>query len=181
MVFKISRFHYDGRRHITRVVDSRGYTWLYQFNEAGILLAITDPLGGSTRNLIDSADRIVATFDPTDKIQAGYLLEEGARQYIHIGRGDVRTRVEFNDQGEVIAVTDAFDNRWEQLPDGRGGYSQVKSPLGYLWRMERTATDLRVVEPDGETTVYQTLDDGGRMMVTDPLGDRENITLTLDD
>lgn len=167
------QFFYDPKSHTTRLIDSRGYTWLYRFNESGALLSKTDPLGGVTGNVLDGAGQLLATFDPKGEIEEAYLVEDAGTRYVHIGPGNVHDTFEYNDKGDVVANTDACGNRWERVPDERGGVRQIKSPLGYLWSFKRDRSRTEVIEPDGETTSYETDDDGHKMIITDALGNRD--------
>ncbi|MFF8974816.1 RHS repeat-associated core domain-containing protein, partial [Streptomyces sp. NPDC014995] len=191
-------FVYDDRRRVIAWIDSNAsrYDYLYddrdrvvaEGGEAGhiqITLTYTEPDpetghrtttlttadGRTTRHLIDSRCRILATTDPL-----GHTT-----RFAHDGRGNTLTRTDplgrttsftYDENGRLITVTRPDGSELRTVRGSFGLSTEFHGPDGARWLQEfddrgnRTA----VTDPAGSTTRY-TYDDRGRLTtVTDALG-----------
>lgn len=147
---------YDEQARTTTVTDSLGRRTVYQYNSDRQVVAVTDPLGHTTRTEWDATGRHrLAVTDP-------------------LGR---TTRYSYDESGNLTTVT---------LPDGstsRAVYNalnlpvEVTEPGGAVWRhsYDTAGNLLSTTDPTGAETRYAYDDSGHPVSVTDELGNTQHI------
>lgn len=77
-------FEYEPDARITRVKYADGGMWTKEYNENGIVIAVTDPFGGVLTRSVDENGRVVSEKDPAGRVTEFLYNPSGA----HTGRRD---------------------------------------------------------------------------------------------
>ncbi|WP_096721880.1 DUF6531 domain-containing protein [Paraburkholderia acidicola] len=129
--YHTGRFVYEHRR--TRVSGADG-EWIYEYNDEGLAIAETDPLGHCTRSEWELG-RLIAQIDP-------------------LGR---RTEYRYDDRGQLTSVAEksgrtirlAYDDEQRLTGAILPGGGQIKLEYDHLRRL------IARTEPDGAKTAYR--------------------------
>ncbi|AIS01006.1 putative T7SS-secreted protein [Streptomyces glaucescens] len=191
-------FVYDDRRRVTAWIDSNNSRYDYTYDdrdrviaeggEAGhvqITLAYSEPDpetghrtttlttadGHTTRHLIDSRCRVIATTDPL-----GHTT-----RYTYDTHGNLLTRTDplgrttahsYDEDGRPVVVTRPDGGELRAVRGTLGLPTELRGPDGARWLQEfdDRGNRIAVTDPAGNTTRLA-YDDAGRLVsVTDPLG-----------
>jgi YD repeat-containing protein len=164
----------DAQNRITQIIDPAGNSILYQYNDAGDLTSVADQVGNVTSMsyLADAPHYLDELIDPL---------------------GNLLSRTEYDQNGRVDAVFDAFgnsitqtydlDNNTEIIADrrgnettfvfdDRGNITQEIDPLGNstVRVYDGNDNEIQVTNRRGFTTLYSFDTRGNVTTVTDPLG-----------
>ncbi|WP_078894109.1 DUF6531 domain-containing protein [Streptomyces sp. CT34] len=172
--------------------NGQGASTRYRINERLQVIAVTDPLGNTSRTTYNTDDRPVQTTDPLGAT-THLAYDEGGR-LIAVVRPDGTTNTatytdlglptevtgpdgqtvhqEYDAKGNRTALTDAAGRTTRFTYDGRGHLTSVTDPLGSVTRIEcdEAGLPLTVTDPLGATTTFHRDAFGRATSVTDPLG-----------
>ncbi|WP_234440609.1 RHS repeat-associated core domain-containing protein [Streptomyces rimosus] len=183
-----------GHRTTTHT-NGEGSSTRYLVNERLQVIAVTDPLGNTTRTTYDAHDRPLQITNPLGHTthlaydENGHLVSlvhpDGSTStatYTGLGLPAEVTgpdgqsfRQEYDAKGNRIAVTDPAGRTTRFTHDERGHLTSVTDPLGSTSHVEcdRAGLPLTVTDPLGAVTVFCRDTFGRTTSTTDPLG---NIT-----
>ncbi|QIP85513.1 type IV secretion protein Rhs [Streptomyces sp. Tu 2975] len=191
-------FEYDERRRVIAWIDSNGSRYDYAYDDQDRVIGeggqaghvqltlsygLPDPATGhrvtelttadgrTTRHLIDSACRVVATTDPL-----GHTT-----RYTHDARGNRLTRTDalgrttsytYDEAGRLLAVVRPDGTTISTVRDERGLPVEYTEADGTCWRQEFDDRGNRVLvtDPSGRTTRYAYDSRGHLLSSTDALG-----------
>jgi RHS repeat-associated protein len=142
------RFTYgDG---VTWWADAAGAVTIYQLDEAGQVVAVTDPLGRVTHLWHDEDGREVARADPLGRL----------------------TRHDYDERGNLTCVTRPDGSQVRAVFDEANLPVRLEEPDGSCWEQEYDARSnlVRQTAPDGAVTRYGYDEHGHLASVTGPLG-----------
>ena len=168
------QFLRDAQGRITQIIDPAGHPITYRYDAAGNLTAVTDQSGVTTQftYLDEPAHFLKEVIDPL---------------------GRIAQRTEYDEQGRVVAATDALGNRraqfWdpthftgtvtngrghvtELIYDARGNILQQTDPRGgvFTWTYDANDNTTSTTDENGNTTLF-TYDERGNVLTqTDALG-----------
>ncbi|MFI6771042.1 RHS repeat-associated core domain-containing protein [Streptomyces sp. NPDC050355] len=192
-----NRYTYDdvdpesGHR-VTTHINGEGFPTRYFINDRLQVIAVTDPIGNTTRTAYDTHDRPVQITDPLGATTQ-LTYDEGGRlvsvvrpdgstsisTYTDLGLPaettgpDGRTtRQEYDAKGNRIAVTDPSGQTTRFTYDEHGHLTSVTDPLRSITRIEcdKAGLPLIVTDPLGAATHFRRDHFGRATSVTDPLG-----------
>ncbi|WP_079193211.1 putative T7SS-secreted protein [Streptomyces sp. CB02488] len=191
-------FAYDERRRVTAWIDSNNSRYSYAYDdrdrvvaeggEAGhfqLTLTYTEPDlstgnrtttlttadGRSTRHLVDSRCRVLATTDPLSNTTRDTFDASGHR-LTHTDALGHTTTLSYDEEGRVSGITQADGARLRVMRDGLGHVTELVEPDGSrrLQEFNDHGNRTAVTDPGGSTVRY-TYDTAGRIIsVTDALG-----------
>ncbi|MGP8298143.1 DUF6531 domain-containing protein [Streptomyces inhibens] len=187
---------------ITTHTNGEGFPTRYLINDRLQVIAVTDPLGNTTRTAYDIHDRPVQTTDPLGTTTQLTYDEDG--NLVSIVRPDGSTstatytdlglpaqvtgpdgqtvRQEYDAKGNRIAVTNPAGQTTRFNHNERGHLTSVTDPLGNFTRIECDAAGLArtVTDPLGAVTTYHRDRFGRTTVATDPLGNTTHYTWTVE-
>ncbi|SOE14770.1 RHS repeat-associated core domain-containing protein [Streptomyces sp. 2323.1] len=190
-----------GHRTTTHT-NGEGFPTRYLINDRLQVIAVTDPLGNTTRTTYDTDDRPVQIIDPLGNTTHLTYNEDG--HLVSIVRPDGSTstatytdlglpaevtgpdgltvRQEYDAKGNRIAVTDPAGQTTRFTHDERGHLTSVTDPLGHTTRIEcdKAGLPLTVTNPLGAVTRFRRDQFGRATSVTDPLGNATHYTWTAE-
>ncbi|MBM4796383.1 RHS repeat protein [Streptomyces sioyaensis] len=176
----------------TTLIDGQGAVTRYLINDRLQVVAITDPLGNTSRTTYDTHDNPLQITDPLNGMthlthdEGGHLLSvirpDGSTtsaSYTDLGLPAEVTsadgqivRQEYDTKGNRIAVTDPAGHTTRFAHDNYGHVTSVTDPLGNVTRIEcdMAGLPLTVTDPLGAVTHFGRDRFGRTTSVTDPLG-----------
>ncbi|WP_050515479.1 DUF6531 domain-containing protein [Streptomyces rimosus] len=180
-------------RHRTTIrTDGKGASTQYLINDRLQVVAVTDPLGNTTRSTYDAHDRPLYVTDPLGAVTQWVYDEAGrpvrlihpdgsSNSVVYNGLGlpteitgpDGKTyRQEYDTRGNRISVADPAGQITRFTHDQRGFLTSVTDPLGAVSRIKCNAAGLPVAltDPLGASTVIHRDAFGRAISVTDPTG-----------
>ncbi|NUR84695.1 MAG: RHS repeat protein [Nonomuraea sp.] len=175
---------YDERGRLTAVTDALGHTHHVTTDAAGLPVAVTDPMGATTRYERDAFGRVSAVVDPlghttrftwtVEGLPATRTLPGGAiEQWTYDAEGNLvehldpqgrATRVEVGPFGVVTAQTLPDGARLRFAHDSALRLVAVTDPHGLTWRYRYDAAGNLASETDFDGRVLSYVhDDAGRL------------------
>ncbi|WP_225632088.1 putative T7SS-secreted protein [Streptomyces solaniscabiei] len=176
----------------TTTTTGAGHTRRFLVNEAGQVVAETDPLGAVTRYERDRYNRLLSRTDPLGHTTS--FRYDDAGNLTGVTRPDGReTRAEYNDLRLPVKVVNPDGTIWRQTYDDRGNRTSVTDPAGntsaftydeaghltsvtdprgdvITVRCDRSGLPVSVTDPLGAVTTYERDELGRPIAVTDPTG-----------
>ncbi|MFC9751816.1 putative T7SS-secreted protein [Streptomyces sp. NPDC056921] len=197
------RLHYDDAARTTVYADSLGNRTTYVYNEAYKVVAVTDPLGHTTRTEWDETNRLrLAVTDPLGHTTRYTYDDSGNISHLERPDGTVGTAVynelglplvvrepdaalwrhTYDARGNRTSTTDPAGARTHYSYDARGHLSSVTDVLGHTTTIKSDATGLPlgVTDPFGNTTSVHRGPHGRITAMTDPLGNTTRQGWTID-
>ncbi|AJT65037.1 hypothetical protein T261_3367 [Streptomyces lydicus] len=184
----------------TTLTNGEGFPTRYLINDRLQVIAVTDPLGNTTRTTYDTHDRPVQTTDPLGAMthltydEDGHLVSvvrpdgsTGTVTYTDLGLPaqvtgpDGQTvRQEYDAKGNRMTVTDSAGRTTHFTYDGHGHLTSVTDPLGNTTRIEcdEAGLPLTVTDRVGAVTTFHRDAFGRTTSVTDPLGNTTHFRWT---
>ncbi|WP_235450819.1 RHS repeat-associated core domain-containing protein [Streptomyces sioyaensis] len=190
-----------GHRTATRT-NGEGFSTRYLINDRLQVIAVTDPLGNTTRTTYDTDDRPVQITDPLGNTTHLTYNEDG--HLVSLVRPDGSTSTatytdlglpaeitgpdgltlhqEYDAKGNRTAATDPAGQTTRFTHDERGHLTSVTDPLGNTTRIEcdEAGLPLTLINPLGTVTTFQRDRFGRATSVTDPLGNATHYTWTAE-
>ncbi|MBX3024521.1 PASTA domain-containing protein [bacterium] len=156
------QFTRDAQGRITAVTDPRGMVQRYAYSPAGDLISHTDANGHITEFVYNATHDVVRIVDPLGRATA---------------------RAEYDDDGRLIALTDAAGQRTTYEHDVVGRQEVVRDALGRVTVSEydERGNVLAVTDPLGARTTFTYDGRGNQLTSTDPLGAVTTFTYDGDD
>ncbi len=152
-----TRYQYDERGNVTQITDAYGKVTSRSYDAQDNELTVTDPLGHSTSHTYDA----VTQQKTTDTDPLGH-----------------RTSYAYDQQHNLTQTTDALDRVTQYTHDGRA-LTQLTDPLGQSTRFAYDAKGnlLSLTDPLGNKTSYQYDAQGRKTQETDAGGLTTKFTL----
>lgn len=161
----------EARGLLLEQTDPTGATTAFGWDDAGHLVAVTDPVGATTRVVCDPAGLPLEIVDPTGAATS-VTRDALGRPVAVTDPAGATTRVMWTVEGHLRERVGPDGARWTWTYDAEGNLREATDPVGGTTRVVPTAWDqpAEVTTPDGATTRY-TYDTERRLVaVTDPLG-----------
>jgi RHS repeat-associated protein len=140
-VAQITNYTYDSHGDLTSVTNPVRHTWQYTYDSQGDRTGETDP-EGDTRSLVYNEDsQVTSIVSPRGEVK-------GAE------RSKFTTKIERDDQGRPITVTDPLGHTTKYTYNGDGNVETVTDPNGHKTQYTYDADDepVKVEEPNGTIT-----------------------------
>jgi RHS repeat-associated protein len=178
----------------TRLTDERGNPTLYQFNDTGNPIQITDPLGRLTRTSwdgnynrtsftdarghttryeYDGSGNLIRKTDPLGQ-ESRYSYEPSFNQLASATDPDgFLTTYAYDQQGNLIRITDALGSVTSMSYDTRGLLASTRDPLGNTTRFayDSAGNLIKTTDPLGQETTMTYDGVGNLLALTDARGD----------
>jgi len=144
----------DARGYVVEIEDPNGKVWQLDWDEAGRLIGLTNPVGYTYRVVYDERGAVLAFQDPEGARMDVQYDEEGRPVSMRLPDG-AEVRFEYDDQGQMTAWIDPLGHRVNLTYDELGRITQIQLPDGGTYTY--TYQDDQVIETDplGLTTTYQ--------------------------
>jgi len=160
---------------VDRIETADGGVRTYTNNRAGDLVAYTDPASVTVRYAYDTAHNLTRITDGRGFSAGRMIFDERGRLVGFVDElGEVRTLTEYDDEANVVRMTDELGNTttFEYRDDGLP--ARVTDALGGVRSFEYDDNGFpsQVVEPDGSTTSFDYAETGRLRSRTDPAGNR---------
>ncbi|MEO8306030.1 MAG: RHS repeat-associated core domain-containing protein [Betaproteobacteria bacterium] len=155
-------FTRDADERITGITDPKGNTRTYAYSGAGDLAAATDRLSNTTRYFYNRFHGLLRIEDPL---------------------GQAATRADYDEQGRLIAITDANGQTTRYQHDLSGRQELIEDPLGRItvYTYDVRGNILSVADPLGNTSTF-TYDARDNVLTrTNPLGATMSYSYDADD
>ncbi len=155
----------DGLGRITQIVDRQGNAYLYEYDEFGNVIRMTDPLGHSTRVVYNSLNLPILVTTPSSyEWQYEYDVRGNLIQETDpLGHS---TQYQYDSAGLLIAMTNAGGHVTRYQYDAYGNPTQVWFPDGTSRTNEYDALDRPIAASSslGNRSAY-VWDSNGRLLV----------------
>jgi len=168
----VQRYTYDTNGDLANHTDAVNNTTRFLYNLSHGLLEVRDPLGRrSVRNEYDAEGRLIAHVDGDGK-RIDYTHNVGAKQEIISNRLGALTVSTYDQQGNVLSLTDALGNTTNYTYDANGNRLTESDPLGNTrtYTYDARNNPLSVRDALGGVTTYSYNGNGQLLSTTDPLG-----------
>lgn len=155
----------------TTLVTADGRTTRHLIDTAGRVLATTDPLGHTTRFSYDSRGNLLTRTDPLGRTTAFAYDEDGRLATLTHADGS-QARAVHDPSGHATEITAPGGARWRQEFDERGNRTALTDPAGHTTRYSYDACGrpTAVIDSVGAVTTVRCDDAGLPVAVSDPLG-----------
>ncbi|UKY53720.1 DUF6531 domain-containing protein [Streptomyces inhibens] len=158
-----------GHRTTTHT-NGEGFPTRYLINDRLQVIAITDPLGNTTRTTYDPHDRPVQTTDPLGNTTHLTYDEDG--HLVSILRPDgTSSTATYSDLGLPLEVTGPDGRAFRQEYDAKGNRTSITDPAGQTTGFTHDGRGhlTSVTDPLGNTTRIECDEAGLPLTITDPL------------
>ncbi|MGX1974449.1 DUF6531 domain-containing protein [Streptomyces kronopolitis] len=166
-----TRYLINDRLQVIAVTDPLGNTTRTTYDADDHPLQITDPLGASTQLTYDEAGRLVSLIRPDGSTSTATYTDLGLPAQI-TGPDGRTIHYEYDAKGNRVAVTDPAGRITRFAYDGSGHLTSVTDPLGHISRIESDGAGLplTVIDPLGAVTSFHRDRFGRTTSAIDPLG-----------
>ncbi|MFJ9415635.1 DUF6531 domain-containing protein [Streptomyces sp. NPDC101227] len=166
-----TRYLVNDRLQVIAVTDPLGNTTRTTYDAADRPLTITDPLGATTHFTYDDGGHLVSVVRPDGSTSTAIYTDLGLPTEVR-GPDGQTVRQEYDANGNRIAVTDPTGQTTRFAHDSNGHLASVTDPLGHTTRIECDGAGLprAVTDPLGAVTTFHRDKFGRTISVTDPLG-----------
>ena len=167
----VGTFTYTRAGRVVAGTEPGGAAWSAEFGEHGAPVAVTDPVGNSTRFAHDELGNIVA-ITTADGATYHRFHDEIGRPVGSADPSGATAHLRYDIAGRVVEATDAADRTYRRDVDALGRTIRSIGPDGAVttWTYHPTGEIATVTLPDGRTWV-SAIDPAGRVVaVTDPAG-----------
>jgi RHS repeat-associated protein len=153
---RTERYAYDARGNMVSHTSADGAQTLFEYDDRGLVVAITDALGKRGVIAYDGSARVTQVTDCTGSSE----------------------RFDYDEHGQLTAYTDAVGNRTRCTYSVEGDLVAVTAPDGAVTRYEydRLGRLIRETEPMGGSTAYRLRADGMLMELVEADGQRTRYT-----
>ncbi|WP_432118401.1 RHS repeat-associated core domain-containing protein [Streptomyces sp. bgisy032] len=156
---------------VTLLTTAEGAESRFVIDDRSLVVAETDPLGGTVTTTYDSHQHVIATTDQLGSTTTFVNNEVGHPVLITRPDGSV-VRLEYDDNQLPTTITEPDGSSWHYDNDERGNVTAITDPVGATTYFVR-GTDGSVVETRdavGRTAAYENNAAGLPLAVTDGLG-----------
>jgi RHS repeat-associated protein len=163
---------YDDRRRTAAVINSRGTTTLYRWNEAGSVTEEVNIFGAVTSKIFDDGNALIATLDERGNPKLTTIYDEKARTLVVTDASGATSSFQHDDHGRVQWEVDACGAKWQWFYDTHGRVERVVRPSGAETRLTYDSSGFLIARTDrrGNTIIQTRAEDGTRLTLTDSLG-----------
>jgi RHS repeat-associated protein len=126
---------YDEEEKITEVTDGHGAVTKYELSDFGMVMAVTDPLGNTSRKVYDLEGRMTIDVDAAGGMTTYAYGPEGDRVQIEDPAGGAH-QYEFDSLHRLTKVVDPKGNEWQWEFDERGLLASEQNPSGDVWKYQ---------------------------------------------
>ncbi|WUH91940.1 polymorphic toxin type 24 domain-containing protein [Streptomyces sp. NBC_00433] len=175
--FLNSTFSYNGASRTTTYTNSLGHSSTYRHSAAYRLVCETDPLGNTTTQQWDPANRhLIATTDPLGHTTRYAYDEVGNLTELLLADGSV-AHASYDSLHRPTAVVEPGGATWRHSFDERGNLLVATDPLGAETRHAYNASGhlLSTTDAVGHTRTFATDSAGLVVAITDEAGHRSVI------
>ncbi len=144
---------YDPARQRTTFTDSLGHTTACEYNDAGLVVRVTDPLGGVTETAWSLFNDKLTETDPAGNVTAFAYDDAGRRVSVTDAAGATAAST-FDAAGNETALTDPGGHVWTREYDGRRNVVAVTDPLGNrrAFAVDARGLPVTVADPLGRSS-----------------------------
>ncbi|MFE4022254.1 DUF6531 domain-containing protein [Streptomyces sp. NPDC059101] len=176
-----TRYRINERLQVIAVTDPLGNTTRTTYDPHDRPLTVTDPLGHTTRHIYDEDGHLVAIIRPDGSTSTATYTDLGLPAEI-TGPDGLTLRQEYDAKGNRIALTDPTGQTTRFTHDERGHLTSITDPLGNTTRIEcdTAGLPLTVTDPLGAVTAFHRDRFGRTTSFTDPLGHTTQFTWTAE-
>jgi len=148
------RFIYDALHRRTTYIDGEGGRSVYEYNPAGRVTRVTDPLGRVTQTLWDHGNKVRET-DALGRNTDYRYNAYGQVTAVSNAAGDT-VRYDYNDAGQVVKVTQSDGQCWQFAWNDQGRLVSRTDPQGQVTVRDYNAQGqcLSEHQPDGAAWHY---------------------------
>jgi len=167
---EMRQISYDTLRQTTRVVDTLGFSSLYQFDQNGCVLARIDPTGKRQDYNYDESLCLLAYSTPGGPVDRLEKVENDVVTQIFDGK--YLTTCFLNQQGLVTRFSDTLENQYNLEYDARGNLCSFRTPLDAIWNFEldKLGRQTAIVTPEGRRLQFFYSKDGQTLTAEDEIG-----------
>lgn len=167
----VTTWAYNDRNQPTRMTTGRGEVTRYEYDDRGNLTKVIAPNGATTTSVFNSKGQMIRLTDAEGRVTRYGYDERGNRNEIIDANGGV-TRFTYDNGGRVVAETDAENHTTRYEYDGNGNLTKVTDPLENVTRSEYNRNNLVTQVTDRRGAIYRYRYDKELNLVaeTDPLG-----------
>jgi RHS repeat-associated protein len=144
------QFRYSPDENLSRAMDGRGNTTIYEYNESGLLVEKTEPEGGLWQFDYNAIGQLTSESNPLGGVTTYQYNSDGRLNRLRDPHGNT-TYFKYDKAGHLVHWIDALGQRWQRAHDTNG-------------RM------LSQTDPDGNSTHYLYNERGLPQSITNPLG-----------
>lgn len=131
--FDAKAFRYLDSTGFTEVVDSRGYTSIYQWLPSGQIVTEVDALGGRKETEYDEEGRIITRTDPSGGVTT-YEYDDRGNRCKTTDPANAITEVRYNDNHQPVKIIDPGGQEWARIYDQQGNCTLAIDPEQCEWR-----------------------------------------------
>lgn len=163
---------FDLKQLTTEVIDALGFRTLYRFDAQGMLIEKVDPLCGVIKYIRNEKGELISEINPVGQPSVLYHADSDKNRLTKIDVNGSTTVLEFDGNGEVIAVVDAAGGRWEYNRDQFGRMIGLCTPEANHWNFEYDLMGRfqKIRKPDDSTIEHRWSKDGCHYSLSDSLG-----------
>ncbi|MGI5227111.1 DUF6531 domain-containing protein [Actinoallomurus sp. CA-142502] len=168
----VTTYHLNGAHQVVAEVDPLGHRTTAEWDRYDRLLARTDPRGHTTRYRYDAAGNVIEITRPDGRRITGRYHDLGLPLEVTGADAETIWRQEYDERGNLVAVTDPLGGTTHCSYDERGHLRAVTDAVGATTRIETNAAGLpvRIVDPAGGEVQYERDAFGRVTAMTDPVG-----------
>ena len=170
----LTRQHYwNAQQLITRFVDERGESWIYEWNDDELLTRRIDPLGYATTFVYDDNGNRVQEIDADGRITATQWLAHRALPTVVTTPGGAATRYFYDPHHGLERQVDALGQTTRWVRDEHGLVVEEIDAAGNSRHLDYNdaAQVIRATDCSGRTTRYRYHPLGWTLAEIDPSGE----------
>lgn len=167
---------WDDRSRLLRVLRADGSSFVFTYDDRGRILSVTASTGATTRYRYAGAERNpVEVTDPSGAVTQLAVSDGLVRRVVD--PDGVEVQFDYDDNGDLTAVTDAAGNRASIWRDLAGRVTSTMSPMGRRTSISYDGHGRPVSrrDPGGRVWIYEWSAGGRLLTVVDPTGARRSL------
>lgn len=160
------KYQYDKQGNISKMIDSKGYIYQYNYNIMGQLTSTTNPLNANWITTYNEAGYIVKTQDPLNHVvtyETDYLGR--VIKLIDPLGNETQYIYKFDSSGSTITYIDALNQITKKYYDTSGRVTKASTPSGLIWEQEydRFGRGTKYTDIAGNSTLLEYGDKDDRL------------------
>lgn len=166
---KTFRFEYGNQN--TRFVDQRGFSTLFEYDNRGNPVKVTDPLGGVATYQYDNNDNLVEYISPLAR-HWRYTSDERGNRLSETNPKGQTSRYKYDSQNNLTRMTDAKGQTSRYEYDARGNLVKWSRPdnTSVLSEYDTLGRLVKLTDPQGQPTLFGYDGAGNLTGLTNALG-----------